>query len=80
MQLDYIEYLGYVGSVLVAASLLMSSMRLLRSINLLGSLCFVVYGFSIQATPIIIINCFSVVVNTYHIFKMAKKKRKIRLA
>jgi hypothetical protein len=38
------EILGYVASLLVAASLMMSGVRRLRWINLAGSLAFAAYG------------------------------------
>jgi hypothetical protein len=41
----YLEYIGYVASLIVLISLLMSSVKRLRWINMIGSLIFGAYGF-----------------------------------
>jgi len=69
-----LEYIGYLASVIVLISLLMSSVKKLRWINLFGSLAFVVYGFLIKAYPIAILNIFTVSINVYYIVKMANTK------
>ena len=69
-----LEYIGYLASVIVLISLLMSSVKKLRWINLLGSLTFVIYGFLIKAYPIAILNVGTVGINIYYIIKMANTK------
>jgi hypothetical protein len=69
-----LEYIGYAASVIVLISLLMSSVKKLRWINLFGSFFFVLYGFLIKAYPIAILNIFTVSINIYYIIKMANTK------
>ena len=38
------EFIGYAASILVAFSLMMSSILKLRIINLIGAITFVIYG------------------------------------
>ncbi|MFA7075626.1 MAG: GNAT family N-acetyltransferase [Candidatus Izemoplasmatales bacterium] len=69
-----LEYIGYLASVIVLISLLMSSVKKLRWINLFGSLTFVIYGFLIKAYPIAILNIGTVAINIYYIIKMTNTK------
>jgi hypothetical protein len=61
------ELLGYAASVLVAISLMMSSILRLRLINLAGASLFAVYGFLIGSAPVAVVNVFIVGVNVYYL-------------
>lgn len=73
------EIVGYVASVLVAVSLMMSSLLRLRIINLLGSAAFTVYGVLIQAYPVAVVNFFIVLINLYYLRQMLGTKEYFRL-
>lgn len=64
-----IEYLGYLASLFILTSLLMSNIRRLRYVNSVGCLLFVIYGLFIQAYPVAIMNALCVVINLYHLRK-----------
>lgn len=66
---NYIEWLGYLASILVAISFLMKSVNKLRFINMIGAICFVVYAVAIKAFPVAIINLFIICVNAYYLVK-----------
>lgn len=65
-----LELVGYAASLLVAASLMMSSILRLRVINLMGAATFAVYGLLIQAYPVAAVNLLIVVINVFHLRKM----------
>jgi len=69
-----LEYLGYLASVIVLVSLLMSSAKKLRWINLLGSLTFGVYGFLIGAIPVGLLNIATTLINIIYLYKMYHTK------
>ena len=71
--MDYIEWIGYLASLIVLVSLLMSSVKKLRWINLIGSLTFAVYGILIDALPVAIMNAGIVCINIYYLVQMYKK-------
>ena len=64
---NFLEMVGYTASVLVAISLMMRSLRKLRIINLSGSFLFTVYGFTIGAYPVALLNAFIVLVNLFYL-------------
>ena len=72
--INYLEFLGYLASTLVAISLMMRSLTKLRVINLSGSLLFTVYGFSIGAYPVAALNAFIVLVNLFYLQKQVSGK------
>lgn len=79
MDISWIEWLGYASSILVAISLLMSSLVKLRIYNLLGSILFSIYGFSIGAYPVGIINLFIVLINIYYLYTMSNQHEFFKL-
>jgi len=65
--INVVEGLGYLASVLVAISFLMKSINKLRFVNLIGSICFVIYAVAIHAIPVALINLFTVCINVYYL-------------
>ncbi len=68
------EWVGYAASLIVLISLIMSSVKRLRWINLTGSIIFAVYGLLIKSYPVAIMNLGIVIVNTYYLFQIYSKK------
>jgi len=77
--INYLEFLGYLASTLVAISLMMRSLTKLRVINLSGSLLFTIYGFSIGAYPVAALNAFIVLVNIFYLQKRVSGKAQANL-
>ena len=75
----YLELLGYLASVLVAISLMMSSVLKLRLINLAGAIAFFIYGLLIGAYPIAAVNAVIVVVNLYFLYRIYTSKEYFKL-
>jgi len=69
-----LEWVGYAASLIVLISLLMTSVKRLRWINLFGSLIFAVYGIAIGAIPVGAMNAGIVLINAYFIYQMYTKK------
>lgn len=69
-----LEWVGYLASLLVLISLLMSSIIKLRWINLTGSAIFALYGFLIGAYPVGISNVIIMLINVYYLWKIYSAK------
>ncbi len=69
-----LEYIGYVASLIVLVSLLMSSIKKLRWINLIGSVTFAIYGFLIGSLPVGLLNIGTVLINVFYLWKMYTSK------
>jgi hypothetical protein len=70
LNIPLLEWVGYVGSIIVAISLTMSSIKKLRWYNLVGAAVFSFYGFAIGALPVGLLNLFIVAADIYYIYKM----------
>ncbi|WP_138417511.1 YgjV family protein [Aquibacillus sediminis] len=70
MNIDWLEWLGYLASFIVLVSLLMSNILKLRWINLLGSGLFSLYGFLIGALPVGFMNLGIVFINIYYLVQL----------
>lgn len=77
--ISYVEWFGYLASVVVAASLTMSSIVKLRWANLVGSALFSTYGFIIGSLPVGLLNLFIVIVNILYLIRMYREKDDFRI-
>jgi hypothetical protein len=68
-----LESVGYLGSVLVAVSLMMSNIRRLRWINLVGAAVFSIYGALIAAWPVFALNGFIALVDLWFLIQMNRQ-------
>ncbi|MPY22884.1 hypothetical protein FM037_04090 [Shewanella psychropiezotolerans] len=71
------EWVGYLASVVVAISLMMSNIKKLRWWNLIGAGLFVAYGLAIDALPVALVNFFIVLIDAYYIVKIYKAEKAI---
>lgn len=67
---NLLEWIGYIASMIVLISLLMSSIKKLRWINLFGALVFGFYGFMIGSIPTGMMNVGIVLIDVYYLVKM----------
>ena len=74
MEINWLEALGYLASLLVMISMLMSSILKLRIVNLIGSTLFAIYGFLIGSIPVAVVNGFIAIVNVYYLAKLTASK------
>lgn len=70
-----VELIGYLGSGLVLASFLMSSVVKLRVVNAVGGTVFAVYALIIQSYPTALMNVALVAINIYYLARLKKKDR-----
>ena len=70
-----IEMVGYLGSVLVVVSMLMTSVRRLRIVNAVAAGIFTIYALLIQSYPTAFMNFCLVVIDVYHLMRMKKDKQ-----
>ncbi len=66
-----IEIVGYIGSILVIISMLMSSVIKLRIINSIGCSVFAVYAIIIHSYPTALMNLCLVAINIYNLIRLA---------
>ena len=67
-----LELVGYLGSVLVLISMLMTSVVRLRVINLIGSAVFTAYAILIRSYPTAFLNGCLVGVNIYQLLRLRR--------
>ena len=66
------EIIGYTASLLIAVSMMLSSVLFLRVVNLAGAAFFTIYGLLIGAYPVAVLNGLIVFVNGFHILRMLR--------
>ena len=79
VNISWLEWLGYLASVIVLISLLMSSIIKLRWINLVGGITFSIYGFLIGAYPVGFMNMAISFINIYYLITLYKSKEYFKI-
>jgi hypothetical protein len=76
---NWLEWLGYTASAIILVSLIMSSVKRLRWINLAGSAVFAVYGMLIGSIPVAVMNIGIVIINIYYLVQMYGQKEYFKI-
>ncbi len=79
MEINYLEWFGYLASLVVLVSLLTSSIIKLRWINLVGASLFATYGFFIGSIPTAAMNFGIVLIDIYYLIKIYSTKEYFQL-
>ena len=69
----FIEWIGYLASILITISMFMKDVFKLRFINLVGCILFVIYGLIVRAYPVAVAYGIIVFVNLYYLYKLFKE-------
>jgi len=79
MDLNWIEWYGYLASLVVFISLTMSSIIKLRIFNFIGCLIFAHYGLLTGLLPVTVANLSIALINIYYLFQIYKTKEQFKL-
>lgn len=79
MDIDYLTWIGYLASVIIAVSMTLNSIVKFRWINLAGASLFSLYGFMIGSLPVALMNGFIVAVDVYYLFLIYGKKEQFEV-
>ena len=74
MKQEILELIGYVSSVMILISLLMTSVVKFRVINAVGSLIFTVYALLIHSYPTAVLNACLVGVDVWFLVKVLRTR------
>lgn len=74
-----VEMIGYLGSILVVVSMLMSSVVKLRVINTIGSGIFAAYALMIHSYPTALMNLCLVGINLWNLVKLTQREQRYDL-
>lgn len=72
----WLEAFGYLGTVLVIISMMMTSMLKFRIINISGGFISTIYAILRSTWPVAIMNMCLIVINTYHVIRELRQKNK----
>ncbi|MDD3459129.1 MAG: uroporphyrinogen decarboxylase [Weeksellaceae bacterium] len=67
------EWIGYSASLFVVLSFVVNQLRQVRIINMIGCVCFVIYGIYFEAWPVVIPNALVTFIQLY--FLLFKDKQ-----
>lgn len=74
MSSEIATYIGYAASLFIVLSFILKDLRKIRIVNLIGCICFVIYGiFSGMLWPVIIPNAIICFVQMYYLLTPKQK-------
>ncbi|WP_295893957.1 hypothetical protein [uncultured Vibrio sp.] len=79
MVFDWVEWFGYLASLVVLVSLTMTSIVKLRVINFIGCLLFAAFAYFIDSYPTMLMNLGIAGINIYYLVGLANSKDKFKL-
>lgn len=79
MNFDWIEWFGYLASMVVLVSLTMTSIIRLRVINLVGCILFAMFAYFIDSFPTMFMNLGIAAINIYYLWKIHTTKEQFKL-
>lgn len=72
--MNWTEWIGYAAAAFVVCSFLISNIKWLRSVNMMGAVLFVIYGILLDKNlPVIIPNVFIIGIQLYHLLLKKEK-------
>ena len=79
MEFDWVEWFGYLASLVVLISLTMSSIIKLRVINFIGCLLFASFAYFIDSVPTIFMNLSIACINVYFLYQILRTKEEFKI-
>jgi N-acetylglutamate synthase-like GNAT family acetyltransferase len=76
---NWIEWIGYLASLIVFISLTMSSIIRLRIFNFIGCMIFAYYGYLTGLIPVTVANLSIALINVYYLYQIFTTKEEFRL-
>lgn len=75
MSPEFATYIGYAASFFIVLSFALKDLKKIRIVNMIGCICFVIYGiYSGMLWPVIIPNALLCFVQVYHLMAVKKKQ------
>ena len=79
MSFNWVEWFGYLASLVVLISLTMTSILKLRWINLLGCILFAIFAWLIDSLPTVFMNLGIACINLYFIYKIYTTREEFKI-
>lgn len=77
---NWVEYVGYLASILVGITFTMKTMIPLRSIAIASNVAFIIYGFYGELYPVLILHSLMLPLNIFRLFQMKNLVDKVDAA
>ena len=71
----YLEIFGYLGTVLVLTSMMMTSVEKLRWFNIAGSFVSMIYAAFCNTWPVVFLNLGMILINTVQLVRLYRSKQ-----
>lgn len=77
--MNWLELFGYIASVTIVVSLMMTSIKKLRIINAIGAFLFIIYALLIGSFPAVLMNLGALVIDIVHLYRLTHVRSSFEL-
>ncbi len=71
----YLELFGYLGTALVLISMMMTSVKWLRIVNMAGSVISMIYGIAMTTFPVAALNAGLIIINSVQLWRLYRTEK-----
>ena len=71
----YLEIFGYIGTAIVLLSFVMTDMKWMRGVNMIGGLISLIYAFIVGNNPVVVLNASLITINGDQLMRALRKER-----
>ena len=76
--MDNIEIVGYLATVFILSSFVVSKLKVLRIVNSIGGILWIIYGFTVGSSSILIGNLLMVIIHLVKLYKENQPINKVK--
>ena len=76
--MDNIEIVGYLATVFILSSFVVSKLKVLRIVNSIGGVLWMIYGFTVGSSSILIGNLLMVIIHLVKLYKENQPINKVK--
>jgi hypothetical protein len=73
--MNLLEIIGWIATTFIISSFLINDMIRLRSVNLIGAFCWLIYGIMAGSSSIIFLNVVIIAIQTFKLWGLLKNKK-----
>ena len=77
--MNWLEIFGYIASITIVVSLLMTSIKKLRIINGIGAILFIIYAWLIGSFPAVLMNLGALIIDIVHLYRLYRVRTSFEL-
>ena len=74
-----LEIFGYIGTAIVLLSFIMTDVKWMRAVNMIGGFISLIYAICVSNMPVVVLNASLITINGVQLMRLLRKERENRV-